>query len=265
MNREHTVDELFSVAGKSVLITGGARGLGAAFARAFLDRGAHVLVTSRKSSEDDANELRDLCDIITADLSRDDDIDRLGREVLDRTDRVDVLVNNAGATWGAPFESYPRSAWTRVLDLDVAAPFKVTQVLLPLLEKASQANPPARVINIGSIDGHAVGRFNNYAYGAAKAGIHHLTRVLALELGGRAITVNCVAPGPVRTKMTETLFEGDTPPLARANPMGRLGEVDDVIGTLLFLASSASNYVTGAVIPVDGGFALSPWGTSELA
>jgi NAD(P)-dependent dehydrogenase (short-subunit alcohol dehydrogenase family) len=164
-----------------------------------------------------------------------------------------VLVNNAGATWGAPLAEFPASAWDRALDLNLKAPFYLTRAFLPLLEAAATTDDPARVINVGSIDGLRVPELPTYSYSASKAGVHQLTRVLARELGPRHITVNAVAPGPFESKMmAATLAEfGDE--IAASSPLGRIGRPDDMAGVAIFLSSRAGAYVTGAVIPVDGG------------
>ena len=164
-----------------------------------------------------------------------------------------MLVNNAGATWGAPLAEFPAAAWDKVVDLNLKAPFFLTRAFLPLLEAAGTQDDPARVINVGSIDGLRVPPLPTYAYSASKAGLHHMTRVLARELGPRRVTVNAVAPGPFESKMmAATLREfGDT--IAEAAPLRRIGRPDDMAGVAVYLASRAGAYVTGAVIPVDGG------------
>lgn len=255
--------DLFSLDGKHALVTGGARGVGLVCARAMLEHGASVTITARKPDLGEAarEELSQIgpCDLVVTDLSSPDGVDDLGATMRERLDVLDIVVNNAGVTWGAALETYPPAAWEKVLRLDVAAPFQVVQATLPLLEAAAERNAPARVVNVGSIDGHAVGSFDNYAYSAAKAAIHHLTRVLAFRLGRRRVTVNCIAPGPIRTDMTARLIEGSEAELLDANPLGRLCEPDDITGALVYLTSRAGSYVTGAVVPIDGGFAASPW------
>jgi NAD(P)-dependent dehydrogenase (short-subunit alcohol dehydrogenase family) len=164
-----------------------------------------------------------------------------------------VLVNNAGATWGAPIETFPASAWDKVLDLNLKSPFFLTRAFLPLLEGAGTADDPARVINIGSIDGLRVSPMATYSYSASKAGLHHLTRVLARELGPRHITVNAVAPGPFESKMMAATLAAAGDAIAAAAPLRRIGRPDDMAGVAVYLASRAGAYVTGAVIPVDGG------------
>ena len=164
-------------------------------------------------------------------------------------------VNNAGANWAAPLEEFPAHGWDKVLDLNLKAPFYLTRAFLPLLEAAGTADDPARVINVGSIDGLSVPPFHTYSYAASKAGLHHLTRVLARELGPRHITVNAVAPGPFESKMMAATLAAMSDEIAASSPLGRIGRPDDMAGVVVFLSGRGSAYITGAVIPVDGGIA----------
>jgi NAD(P)-dependent dehydrogenase (short-subunit alcohol dehydrogenase family) len=257
---------LFTLEGKTALVTGGARGVGYMCAQALLDHGAAVIITSRRA-EVGAEACRELsehgsCELITADLSSEGGIRLLGEALRERLAALDIVVNNAGITWGAPFEEYPAQAWTKVLQLDVATPFQVVQATADLLKAAARAGDPSRVVNMGSVDGHAVSHFENFAYPPSKAALHHLTRLLALRLASDNITVNCIAPGPLVTKMTAGLL-AENPEVANANPLGRLAEPDDIAGALIYLAARAGSYVTGAVIPVDGGFAIPTWASSS--
>jgi NAD(P)-dependent dehydrogenase (short-subunit alcohol dehydrogenase family) len=194
-------------------------------------------------------------DAIPADLSDEAECVRLAGAVGERQQAVHVLVNNAGATWGAPLAEFPAAAWDKVTNLNLKAPFYLTRAMLPLLEAAGTADDPARVINIGSIDGLRAPMLPTYAYSASKAGLHHLTRVLARELGPRRITVNAVAPGPFESKMMAATLREFGDEIAAASPLGRIGRPDDMAGVAVYLASRAGAYVTGAVIPVDGGIA----------
>jgi NAD(P)-dependent dehydrogenase (short-subunit alcohol dehydrogenase family) len=251
--------DLFSLSGKTALVTGGSRGIGLMIARGLLEAGARVYISSRKADAC-ADAVRELSaygevDAIPADLSDEAECVRLAGAVGERQQAVHVLVNNAGATWGAPLAEFPAAAWDKVTNLNLKAPFYLTRAMLPLLEAAGTADDPARVINIGSIDGLRAPMLPTYAYSASKAGLHHLTRVLARELGPRRITVNAVAPGPFESKMMAATLREFGDEIAAASPLGRIGRPDDMAGVAVYLASRAGAYVTGAVIPVDGGIA----------
>jgi NAD(P)-dependent dehydrogenase (short-subunit alcohol dehydrogenase family) len=253
------LEDLFGLTGKTAVVTGGTRGIGQMIARGLLQAGASVYISSRKADACAAAEAElsafGRVTAIPADLSTEEECARLAAEIGEREPALHVLVNNAGATWGAPLEEFPASAWDKVLDLNLKAPFFLTRALLPLLEKAASDADPARVINVGSIDGLHVNPLPHYPYSASKAAIHHLTRVLARELAPRRVTVNAIAPGPFESKMMA--FALDDPEtraaIAGANPLGRIGHPDDMAGVAVYLASRAGSYVNGAVIPVDGG------------
>ncbi|MEJ2866899.1 SDR family oxidoreductase [Actinomycetospora sp. OC33-EN08] len=249
--------QLFDLTGTVAVVTGGTRGIGLMIGRGLLDAGAKVYISSRKAAagDDAVGELAPHGDVVSipADVSTEAECVRLAQEVGDRESAVHVLVNNAGATWGAPLEEFPAEAWDKVLDLNLKAPFFLTRAFLPLLEAAGTPGRTASVINVGSIDGLRVTPLPTYPYSASKAGVHQLTRVLAAELGPRNVRVNAIAPGPFESKMmAQTLAErGDE--IAANSVLGRIGEPDDMAGAAVFLASRASAYVTGAVLPVDGG------------
>jgi NAD(P)-dependent dehydrogenase (short-subunit alcohol dehydrogenase family) len=249
--------ELFDLSGKTAVVTGGTRGIGLMMARGLLSAGARVYISSRKADACATAE-RELSQYgpvtaIPADLSTEPECLRLAREIADREQALHVLVNNAGATWGAPLEEFPAAAWDKVVDLNLKAPFFLTRAFLPLLEAAGTRDDPARVINVGSIDGLHVPSLPTFSYSASKAGLHHLTRVLARDLGPRQITVNAVAPGPFESKMMAATLQAFGDAIAESAPLRRIGRPDDMAGVAVYLASRAGAYVTGAVIPVDGG------------
>jgi NAD(P)-dependent dehydrogenase (short-subunit alcohol dehydrogenase family) len=250
---------LFDLTGKNAVVTGGTRGIGLMIARGLLQAGATVWISSRKAEACEAAraELAPLGTVhaVPADLAQEAECVRLAAAVGEQTDRVDVLVNNAGATWGEPLATFPESAWDKVIDLNLKSPFFLTRAFLPLLEAAASDDDPARVINIGSIDGLRVPALPTYSYSSSKAAVHMLTKVLAKELGPKRITVNAVAPGPFESKMMAATLDAFGEAIAASAPLGRIGRPDDMAGVAVFLASRAGSYVTGAVIPVDGGIA----------
>lgn len=251
---------LFSVAGKVALVTGGSRGIGLMIARGFVENGAKVYISSRKRDvcEQVAAELsaHGHCVALPADLATEAECNRLAAELREREPEVHVLVNNAGANWGAPLADYPDSAWDKVLALNVKSIFHLTRTLVPQLEKAARPGDPARVINIGSIDGLRAPLLETYAYSSSKAAVHHLTRVLAMRLAGQNITVNAVAPGPFESKMMADTLDKFRDAIVASCPLGRIGEPEDMAGIAIYLASRAGAYLTGTVIPVDGGMSV---------
>ncbi len=250
---------MFSVKGKVVLVTGGSRGIGLMIARGFVEAGAKVYISSRKKQVCDqvARELSELgnCISVPADLSSEAGVEQLAGEIAGRESSLHVLVNNAGANWGAPFADYPASAFDKLFALNVKAVFLLTRELVPLLEQAARPGDPARVINVGSADGVRPPALEVYAYGASKAALHHLTRHLARKLARQLITVNAVAPGPFESKMMEAKLEKLREQVIAAVPLRRIGEPEDMAGIAIYLASRAGAYVTGTVISVDGGMA----------
>jgi NAD(P)-dependent dehydrogenase (short-subunit alcohol dehydrogenase family) len=250
---------LFDLSGKTAVVTGGTRGIGLMMARGLLESGASVYLSSRKADAcaTAAEELSQYGAVtaIPADLSAEEECLRLAAEISGREPAVHILVNNAGATWGAPLAEFPASAWDKILNLNLKAPFFLTRAFLPALEAAGTADDPARVINVGSIDGLHVPSLPVFSYAASKAGLHHLTRVLAKELGPRHITVNAVAPGPFESKMMAATLDAFGKEIAARAPLGRIGRPDDMAGVVVYLTSRAGAYVTGSVIAVDGGIA----------
>jgi NAD(P)-dependent dehydrogenase (short-subunit alcohol dehydrogenase family) len=250
---------LFDIAGKTALVTGGSRGIGLMIARGYVEAGAKVYISSRKAEVCDevaaGLSKSGTCVSLPADLAHDEECTRLARELTEREPALDILVNNAGATWGAPLAEYPAEAWDKVLTLNAKAPFLLTRALVPVLAAAATPDDPARVINIGSIDGIQVPLMETYAYSTSKAAIHQLTRHLARQLGRYNITVNAVAPGPFESKMMAQTLRDFRESIEQSSPLRRIGRPDDMAGVAIYLASRAGSYVTGAVIPVDGGIA----------
>ncbi len=254
------VSNLFSVKGKTVLITGGSRGIGLMMASTFIKNGAKVYISSRNAEackivEAELSKLGD-CIAIPADLSTAEGQEKLVSEIKAREESLDVLINNAGANWSAPFKEYPEHGYDKVMNINVKPIFFLTQALLPLLENAASHETPARVINVGSIDGIRVATIDNSAYGMSKAAVHHLTKILSAKFAGKSITVNAIAPGPFPSKMTKSMLDQVQPMVEKANPMRRIGRTGDMGGIAVFLASDAGSFVNGAVIPVDGGMHL---------
>ena len=259
---------LFSIEGKLALITGGSRGIGEMIAAGFLANGAKVYISSRKAEVCDATAKRlqeeygGECISVPADLSNLDGINALANEIS-QEDNLDILVNNAGASWGEPIDEYSEQGWDKVMDTNVKGVFFLTQKLLPLLRKSGDAEDPARVINIGSIDGIKTGLFDAFSYGPSKAALHHLTRVLAASLVKENIIVNAIAPGPFPTWMLSTGVGGggdvdiDWSSIGDTNPRGRVGTPEDIAGLAIFLSSRAGAYTVGQTITCDGGVVAS--------
>ncbi len=259
---------LFSVRGKTALVSGGSRGIGEMIAAGFLANGVKVYISSRKREVCDETAERlsaaygGTCISIPADLSSVEGCTYLAGEIAKREEKLDILVNNAGASWGAPIDEFPEIGWDKVMDVNVKGVFFLTQKLLPQLRRAGSPGDPARVINIGSIDGLKSSSFDTFSYGASKAAVHHLTRFLATHLTKEHINCNAIAPGPYPTWMLSTgvgfggKVEGDGvdwDAVGRSNPSGRVGTAEDIAGLTIFLSSRAGAYVVGEVIATDGG------------
>ena len=259
------MNNLFSVKDKIVFISGGSRGIGEMIAAGFLANGAKVYISSRKAEACDATAQRlqqeygGTCVSIPADLSTLPGIEAAVAAFSAKEEKLDVLINNAGASWGAPLEEFPELGWDKVMDVNVKGVFFLTQKMLPKLEAAATAEDPGRVINIGSIDGIKTPAFDTFSYGPSKAAVHHLTRNLAAHLTRRNIICNAIAPGPFPTWMLSTGVGGggdtdiDWDAIGQHNPRGRVGTPEDIAGLAIFLSSRAGAYTVGEVITCDGG------------
>ncbi|MGF1596233.1 MAG: SDR family oxidoreductase [Acidimicrobiales bacterium] len=253
------MSELFDVSGKVAIVTGGSRGIGLMIARGLVTNGVKTYITARKAEACDAAaaELSELgeCISMPGDLSTDDGLAAFAEAFSAAEDRLNILVNNAGAAWGAPFGEFPGSGFDKVFNVNVKAPFMLTQALLGSLRAAATEGDPARVIMTGSVDGIVVPFGDNFSYSASKAGVHMLARHMAHHLTCENLTINSIAPGPFESKMMSYVLDD---PVRRAAaiesvPLRRIGTPEDVAGAVIFLASRAGAYLTGAVIPVDGG------------
>ena len=248
--------DLFSLSGRVALVTGGSRGIGRMIAAAFIARGAKVYISARKAAacEATAAALGGSCIPLAGDVSTVAGARALAADFAARENRLDILVNNAGAAWLAEFDQFPEHGWDKVMNLNLKAPFYLTQSLHKLLQAGASPERPAKVINIASIDGIFVNPLETYPYAASKAGLIHLTRRMAARLIGEHIVVSGIAPGPFASDMNVDARD-HAEAVAQRVPAGRIGDADDMAGVAIFLASRAGDYVVGATIPVDGGVA----------
>lgn len=251
------MENLFNLNGKIALVTGGSRGIGAMIAEGFVRNGVKTYISSRKSDPCDkkARELSKYgeCISIPADLTDMNEMDKLVTKIKDKETKLNILVNNAGAAWGASFDDFPEIGWDKVMDTNVKSVFFLTQKLVDILETSASTSDPSRIINIGSIDGLGIPRAETYSYPASKAAVHQLTKVLANRLANRNINVNAIAPGPFQSNMMAHTLEEYGEQIRSSVPRGRIGVPEDMAGASIFLSSKASSYITGSIIPVDGG------------
>ena len=251
------MENLFNLNGKIALVTGGSRGIGAMIAEGFVRNGVKTYISSRKSDPCDkkARELSKYgeCISIPADLTDMNEMDKLVTKIKDKETKLNILVNNAGAAWGASFDDFPEIGWDKVMDTNVKSVFFLTQKLVDILEASASTSDPSRIINIGSIDGLGIPRAETYSYPASKAAVHQLTKVLANRLANRNINVNAIAPGPFESNMMAHTLEEYGEQIKSSVPRGRIGVPEDMAGASIFLSSRASSYITGSIITVDGG------------
>lgn len=260
------IQSLFDVSGKVALVTGGGSGIGTMATEALVSAGCKVYIASRRleSCQAVADEFNvagpGSVIALQADLSTEEGTKALADAFSQHEEQLDILVNNSGTTWGAPFEEFPRTKWDEVMALNVTAVADLTKNLLPLLRKAGTADNPARIVNLGSVVGTRPVSNQAYSYGASKAAIHHLTRMLANEFGSMHVTVNAIAPGPFPSRMMAHVIRDDARKKAMEArvPLHRCGEPEDIAGLLLMLCSRAGSYITGGIIPLDGGLSAMP-------
>ncbi len=260
------LEDLYSLHGKTALVTGAATGIGKMAATALIQAGCDVLIASRKGEacQAVADELNGLGDGkatgFAGDVSTKNGIEDLVTTVKSHTGSLNILINNAGTTWGEPIDEFPYEAWSRVMDVNVTGVFHLTQQLLPLLQGEASREDPARVINLGSVMGTAALGEGAYSYAASKAAVHHITRIMARELADRHITFNAFAPGPFQGKMTAfaTATDEQAAHVGKGVPLGRIGNPADIAGATLYLCGKGGAYVTGAILPLDGGVHVNP-------
>lgn len=257
-----TPHDLFSLNGKTALVTGGATGIGRMAATGLMAAGARVLIASRKdhacvavAAELNAMDLPGSAVGFAGDVGSAAGVAALAQAVGEHTDVLHILMNNAGITWGAPAAEFPFDAWARVMNVNNAGMFTLTQALLPMLIASSTVDDPARVVNVGSVMGQAPMGDNAYSYAASKAAVHHMTQILAKELAASHVTVNALAPGPFVSRMTAfaTGDEAKRDKVGQDVPLGRVGRDEDIAACLQFLCGRGGSYITGAIIPVSGG------------
>ena len=252
--------DLFTLEGRTALVTGGSRGIGRMIAEGFIMQGAKVYISSRKADACEATAAAlsgqgGVCIPLPQDISTVDGCKALAAALAQREPKLDILVNNAGAAWGADFEEFPESGWDKVMNLNLKSPFFLTQALHGMLKAAGSQAKPAKIINIASIDGMRLNPLETYSYHASKSGLIYLTRRLAKRLIKDFIVVSAIAPGPFASEMNRAARD-HADEVARHVPLGRIGTDEDMAAAAIYLASRAGDYVVGATIPVDGGIAL---------
>ncbi|HWA03001.1 MAG TPA: SDR family oxidoreductase [Rhizomicrobium sp.] len=264
-----SVSDLFSLKGKTALVTGGSRGIGLMIARGFVEAGVKTYISSRdaKACAEAESALNKIgtCIALPHDLGQTAEVKALASEIASREKKLDILINNAGAAWAEPIDRYSEKGWDKLMAVNLKAVFTLTQALLPLLRAVATPDDPARVVNIGSIDGILQPSLESYAYSASKAAVHHLTRNLAKHLAKDNINVNAIAPGPFETKMLAPVLAVARKQIEASVPRKRIGRDEDMIGAAIFYCSRASSYVTGTVLPVDGGIVTAAYTSMDVA
>ncbi|MDC1275541.1 SDR family NAD(P)-dependent oxidoreductase [Ascidiaceihabitans sp.] len=257
-----TPHQLFSLDGKVALITGGATGIGRMAATGLMQAGAHVFIASRKQGacEAVAAELNQMGSSgkatgFVGDVGSAAGVEALSEEIAKRTGTLNILMNNAGLTWGAELGKFPFEAWEKVQSVNNAGLFHLTQSLLPMLIKSATLDDPSRVVNVGSVMGDAPLGDGAYSYAASKAAVHQITKIMAKELAEKHVTVNALAPGPFVSRMTAfaTADEDTRDKVGQDVPLGRVGRDEDIAGCMQFLCGRGGSYLTGAILPVSGG------------
>ena len=255
---------LFNLKDKTVLITGGGTGIGKIITEALFFSGANLIIASRNIEKNKKHFNSNLLEtkrikFFKADLNKEEEIYKLKENIENEENNLNVVINNSGISWGEEYGKFPYFAWEKIFSTNVAGVFHLTQLLTPLLNKSSSRNLPSKIINIGSVMGSSPYGDGAYSYSASKAAIHHLTKILAKELANKNILVNAIAPGPFESNMTKfALNTSRKKKMVEKNiPLGRIGTKKDLEGLIIFLTSNASNYITGSIIPLDGGLHIS--------
>lgn len=253
------IENMFSVAGKTALVTGGGKGIGAMITQGLIESGAKVYISSR--SADDciafANKMNDLgkgeCIALPADLSKVENIEALAENFASKEDSLNILINNSGTSWGALLSEFPEKGWDKVMDLNVKSVFFLTQKLLPFLKAGASLDTPSSVVMISSVAAVSSDSISAYSYGPSKAAVAQLGKILAKDLAKDHITVNTIGPGFFESNMTRHV---DSKMMADLNPLKRIGRPEDIAGLVLYLCSRSGSYMTGSYIPLDGGYLI---------